>query len=174
MWLFYLFTGYVENSLKNKEKIFKKIIHAAVTDTQPSTSTDKNDLFLDLEIDEQELIAIDILNQTEKTDEQTPHFTTARNAKILVPNNKEAKVAKHFTTKPPVKIVFEKSQSEPPSKKMKLADGKANMKEQTLQAQLDEQGNGEMNSAFKPNSHVKYNNCVFHGNITNNFYCYKK
>ncbi|XP_031788814.1 uncharacterized protein LOC100679699 isoform X1 [Nasonia vitripennis] len=82
-------TDYVENSMKNREKIYESIIHASVPNThsvllqcQPSTSKNSSskiiangsalseavddDVFDDIEISEQDLIAIDQISKKKK------------------------------------------------------------------------------------------------------------
>ncbi|XP_043473405.1 uncharacterized protein LOC122505688 [Leptopilina heterotoma] len=181
--------GYVENSMTNRQQIFERIIHEAAQ-VKPSTSknssnkiiiqnkndksaeADLDDFFENFEVTEQELNLIDQLNESKEPCSLTPQFTTANNNKILVPNHNQPKPAQHFTSKPPVRVSFQGPPNEPPKKILKISAGKASAVGQTLQSSSGQRVeiNKDINSTFGKNSCVKYENCVFHGNITNNFY----
>lgn len=112
-----------------------------------------------------------------------PPFTTARQQRIVSPCKKAQTVGENFRLKPPVKIVFEKlGNSEPGQKRRKITrDETISSTKPTLVLQEDNiinninltphlQENNNNNFSPKKSSCIKYDNCVFHGNITNNFY----
>ncbi|XP_057319465.1 uncharacterized protein LOC130663914 [Microplitis mediator] len=175
--------GYVENSLKNREKIFQKITHAAVSNIQnnpqPSTSakcsTNINfannnqkstgaeevcDHFSeDFDFSAQELAAIDNLNQFEVPKSPTTAFTAANKEKIPSTPNKQLKRFNHFTTKSPVDVFSKGQENPPPIRKNRIISDETIINEKSL------------NSASTANTTCnRYENCVFRGNIINNFY----
>lgn len=167
----------MENSLKNREKIYESITHASIsapTRSQPSTST-TNDLtpkvpttkndnkstdaginpinFSDeFEINDEDLAKIDNLDQPEVLNSSpTPSFTTANNKKIVI-NNRQSTLPTHFLTKPPIKIFSKKSETKQP------------------QNETATHASEQIPKFLSTNPSVVYENCVFHGNIVNNFY----
>ncbi|XP_057322774.1 uncharacterized protein LOC130666104 [Microplitis mediator] len=133
--------GYVENSLKNREKIFDSIIHAAKPsdqlNPQPSTSgsdstaiINKNmnkksqheeaefDCFDDFDINDQDLAVIDELSESQIPESPTPFFTSAKSKKILTCNN-QSQSTTHFSFKSSVIISSTASENIPPSKTFK-------------------------------------------------------
>ncbi|XP_074100573.1 uncharacterized protein LOC141528424 [Cotesia typhae] len=143
--------GYVENSLKTRERIFNSITGTvdpkANNNSEPSTSssnlTTTNDENLqhadiadpdfedDFVLDTEDLTTIDSLNMPRKSTSPLPSTlkTTARTTTATT-----ATKSTHFTRKLPINIFSKKD--EPPEKKLK----------------------------FNPY-------CTFNGNIINNFYC---
>ena len=173
--------------MKNRQKIYESITHAAVSDVQynpqPSTSNncstetnianndikstytglDCNNFSDDFEMNDEDLAAIDKLNQSEVPRSPTPSFTTANNKKILITRNKQSTLPTHFTAKPPVTLIYKGSENKPPLRIRKLIEAETHTSEQTLESL-------STNPAFNNNTCNKYENCVFHGNIINNFY----
>ncbi|XP_046589723.1 uncharacterized protein LOC107216981 [Neodiprion lecontei] len=126
--------GYVENSMKNREKIYESITYATastVTDPEPSTSSAKNDCSVkitnpknsdepshakvdfhtfsdDFEIDDEDLARIDELDEPEIPKSPQVFFRTASNKKILEPRNKQMIKPSHFKKTKPI-LVFSKN-----------------------------------------------------------------
>lgn len=181
--------------MKNRENIFESIT-LAQSNPRPSTSkncsteiiienegnkstdtvVDWNDFSGDFEINEQELTAIEQLNQSTAPEKSpAPSFTTGSNRRIFEPCDGQSKLAGHFTAKPPVKVVFKGSEKELPLKKSKTAQDITHTNAPSSQSFPDQEieNTNDITSAFTKNSSVKYEKCVFHGNIINNFYYYK-
>lgn len=84
--------------------------------------------------------------------------TTANNKKLPVANNKQLKRA-HFTTKPPINVFATGKENQPPIKKIKI---------DPIQTASSEKSSNS--ASYANNLCNKYENCVFNGNIINNFY----
>ncbi|XP_039307828.1 uncharacterized protein LOC120358251 [Solenopsis invicta] len=134
--------GYVENSLKNREKIYERITNATVSNDhlnpQPSTSknyssgtitanknlksTEQNDNSDDFSddfiISEDDLVAIDKLNQLTTTKPPITSVTTQTKRKVLTESNKPLP-STHFMSLPPIPSLFVKKQENEPPLKMK-------------------------------------------------------
>ncbi|XP_043475054.1 uncharacterized protein LOC122506797 [Leptopilina heterotoma] len=177
--------------MENRKRIFERITHKAVSQAQSNPTSSKHcstkaviedkqnhtnpavdwkDMFENFDVTDEELNTIDKLNKPKVPESSAPYFTTANKKKIHIPRDRPSKSAEHFTSKPPLRLSFHTSQNEPPSKKIKIAESETSR--QTLQSTMDHQEkNINLISAPNKNSFVKYENCVFHGNIINNFYC---
>lgn len=178
--------------MKNREKIFESITHEAVPNVQsnPSSSSTKtiienkrkianttdewDDVFENIDFDELEVIPSGQLNEPKVPESLAaePQFTTAKNKKISIPCNKKPTAAQHFSLKSPVRVYFNTSQFQSPIKKSKIEEKKTvePILQPCLQPSLEQVKNTDLNSDLNKNSSVKYENCVFHGNIINNFY----
>lgn len=174
----HLFTGYVENSLRNKEKIYESITQASRSvqmRPQPSTSAaeetitnnpekstnvahDSSNFSDELEINEEDLAKIDELDRVEVPSTPIPSFTTANNKKILVDHNRQPTLPTHFLRKPPIKIFPEQSENKP-------VETESHINERNQIPKFM-----PTNRTGHENPTIVYQNCVFHGNIINNFY----
>lgn len=172
--------------MKNREKIYESITQAAISvdhqNPQPSTSkkylndvmiTDENtesthtdlhcdDFSDDLVIDENDLDEIDKLDQLKVPESLIPSITTTRNEKIVTTNDNRQIPPTYSTKKPPVSVFSTEKEKKPPLKRMKKEKPKTHTNEQFSECL-------STNSSFQ-NSSIKYENCVFHGNIINHFY----
>lgn len=172
--------------MKNREKIYKNITHAAISvdhqNPQPSTSNNcLNDVVItnektasthrdlhcdnlsdDFVIHEDNLAEIDKLDQLKMPESLIPSITTMRNKKILTTNDNRSIPPTHSTKKPPVLVFSIEKENKPPLKKMRKEETKTHANKQF----------SERLSTYSSlqNSSIKYANCVFHGNIVNNFY----
>lgn len=181
--------------MQNRVKIFETISSAAKSNNHSNPSTSKgclttekinednfewraallnecDNLFDDLEVQDEELgvVAEKKLIEPELS---TPQFKTAKNVKIPVPCVK-SKVSAHFISKPPVTVSFKKSQNQPPPlKKRKIEQDKTNTNGQILTSLNQKENLNDSISDVDKNSSIKYINCIFHGNIINNFYSQK-
>lgn len=123
----------MENSLKNREKIYNSITHASIsapTHLQPSTSTtnhstpkvpttendnkstgaelDPINFSDEFEINEEDLAKIDELDHPEVLNRSpTPSFRTANKKKMVI-NNRQSTHPTHFLSKPPIKFFQQK------------------------------------------------------------------
>ncbi|XP_074100628.1 uncharacterized protein LOC141528467 [Cotesia typhae] len=167
--------GYVENSLKTRERIFNSITGTvdpkANNNSEPSTSssnlTTTNDENLqhadiadpdfedDFVLDTEDLTTIDSLNMPRKSTSPLPSTlkTTARTTTATT-----ATKSTHFTRKLPINIFSKKD--EPPEKKLKFNPLRNVTHEKKFNSALD---------ADTPCN--TFDNCTFNGNIINNFYC---
>ncbi|XP_077260513.1 uncharacterized protein LOC143896488 [Temnothorax americanus] len=190
---------YVQNSLKNRQRIFDNITHAATSNAstsnaqsnpQPSTSKnnaasaigiDRNEASIPLEIGyddfhEEFEVDNDALAELEKLippeesilpkeptlpkklilpgqSKQSPTFFYAGSKrKIVVNANSESIKPTHFMNKPPISVVHCQKENKPTER-----DNQASDLTSTHSAKIKD-------------SSIKYENCVFHGNIVNNFY----
>ena len=191
--------GYVENSIHNRQTIFDGVTHASTTNSNSTTSNvtpaptltaiqenlsdyvllDWDDFSTDITMDDLDRVPISKLNQS-KTDE--PKFVSAKNQPINDQQEKSTTGAQSnstlFSSKPPIKIQFKNSSTPPPKKRIKVDSsnnnntslGATGMPTDDREPNLiaNEKNNLDLINEFK-NSYVKYENCTFYGNITNNF-----
>ncbi|XP_066585168.1 uncharacterized protein [Prorops nasuta] len=163
--------GYIENSLNNRQKIYESIIPNAQSNPETSTSNNRsiniinssndkestcttknfNNFTDDFEINDEDLAAIDKISQSPAPSS----FATANNKNMFTNCDKERR-STHFTTKPPIKVFPERSVIKPLQQSNKTIEKES----QVLST----------NPAFNQIPQNKYEKCVFHGNIINNFY----
>ncbi|XP_071553455.1 uncharacterized protein [Temnothorax nylanderi] len=134
--------GYVENSLKNREKIYECITNATVCNDhlnpQPSTSknyssgtvtanknlkttgqdVNSDDFSDDFIISEDDLVTIDKLNQLTTPEPPITSITTQTKRKVLTEYINQLPPT-HLMRKPPISVFAKKQENEPPLKMRK-------------------------------------------------------
>ncbi|XP_071629088.1 uncharacterized protein [Temnothorax longispinosus] len=176
--------GYVENSLKNREKIYECITNATVSNDhlnpQPSTSknyssgtvtanknlkttgqdVNSDDFSDDFIISEDDLVTIDKLNQLTTPEPPITSITTRTKRKVLTEYINQLPPT-HFMRKPPISVFAKKQENEPPLK-MRKSD-ETNTHTSKLSSECLSK-NLNLNNQI-----MNYQNCIFTGDITSNY-----
>lgn len=140
------------------------------------SSDDSSESF---EFDEEQVAAIEKSNDESSAASHEASFANGKNEKIVLPSKKSIQ-PQNFKSLTPVKLSFGnlKNQDSSLAKKRKLQGDKTTFNvpnQQSLLLPSDSlEKNNDINLDPKKTSGIKYENCVFHGNIINNFYCNSK
>ena len=143
------------------------------------------------DLDDDPLTAIEHSFVSEKPKSLLPFFTTANNKEINITTNPQTARPSRFLRKPPISVFSRGKENEPPLKKHKVQEisiAKNNQesvststnivtnKQKSESTSTNNKTNElvsestSISSITSKNPNVKYENCVFHDNIINNFY----
>lgn len=122
-----------------------------------------NDFPDNYEIEDEDLAAIETLAPLNTPKSQISSFTRGNNRKILLPYNKLSERPKHLTLKSPISVFSQRSESEPPMRKIQIKLTETRKSEPISKTP-------PTSSDMNDNPRIKYENYIFHGNIVNNCY----
>lgn len=157
----------------NRQKIFDKITYAAQvvspTDTDQHPTTSGTNL-----AESGNSVQYEQLLSTENNYDD--HFDD-----FCLDDDPETSQPCHFLNKPPISVFSDEKENQPPKKKVKieqLYNPSSDLHSpSTSNINITNKPNFESTSSKNENKqftnknpNVKYDNCVFHGNIINNFY----